>query len=440
MTGRRGSLVVGRWSSGIPLPDKRPTTNDKRRRKDRGGVFVLALAVTAGLVAVLASLAASQRIALMAAANRMEARRAEIAAYSGLQRAIAEFGAQDTALTTNQDPWAILSVAGEDRFVVGRDSFRLEILDASSRINLNTADEAQLGTLPLTDEQIDSVLDWRSANRDARPQGAKDEFYNNLAVPYNAKLGPFDSVNELLLVRGFTPQVLYQVQEGIVNSNTITQGANDQQAVLADLLTSDSQSLNVTSTGETKLNVNQAGVGNLVQRGFPPPLAMTILQGRPYTGLGQVIQRIGFNPTDVTLVLDNLTISSATQRPGLINVNTAPESVLAAIPGMEPDVAQALVARQPTGITSLGELLSVPGFSAQVLQQVVDRLTVNSQTFLVRVEGRAGTARYLLEATLQLTDTGVQVVKVARPPFADMPTRWGWVATPSNDVIITETQ
>ena len=216
-----------------PIPDPR----SPRRRAQRGGVFVIALAILAGLVAVVVSVAATQRAAYHAATNRIEARRAEIAAFSGLQRALAEFGTQDANIATLQDAWAVLSTLGQERFVVGRDDFRLEIVDGSAFLNLNTINEDQLRNMPMTTEQIDSILDWRSANQDPRPEGAKDEFYNNLAEPYNTKLGNFDSVDELLLVRGFTPAALYEVQTDVVNTSTISSGSTQQQPVLAEILT-----------------------------------------------------------------------------------------------------------------------------------------------------------------------------------------------------------
>lgn len=438
-----GCRVLGVGVKDVMGRSQHRTPNTQHRvTRQRGSVFVVSLAVTAGLVAILVSIAASQRVAVHAAINRMEARRAELAAHSGIQRALAEFSAQDPNVTTLQDAWAILSEGGQDQFIVGRESFRLEVVDASSTLDLNTVDETQLLNLPMTTEQIDSLLDWRSGERDPRPEGAKDEYYNNLATPYNAKLGPFDSFSELLLVRGFTPQALYDVQTEIVNTGTTTQGSADTQPVLAELFGTDTRSANVNATGQTLLNVNSnnTNVGTLIQRGFPPLLAVAILQRRPHVGVGSILSTPGVNQTNAALVLDNLTTSGAPTLVGRVNVNTALESVLAALPGMQPDIANAIYSRQTTGITSLSELLSVPGVSLQVLQQIVDRVTVNSQTFRVRVEGRAGKARSLFEATIVLEDGAARVLKVRRAPYSDMPARWGWETEPTRDVIISELQ
>jgi len=64
-----------------------------------------------------------------------------------------------------------------------------------------------------TDEQIrtivDSILDWRDCDKEARINGAEDDYYLGLSRPHRAKNGFFDSPEELLQVRGVTPDVFY---------------------------------------------------------------------------------------------------------------------------------------------------------------------------------------------------------------------------------------
>ena len=57
------------------------------------------------------------------------------------------------------------------------------------------------------DTVIDSILDWRDSNRDHRLNGAEEDYYRGLDPPYSCKDGPFDVVEELLLVRGVTPEL-----------------------------------------------------------------------------------------------------------------------------------------------------------------------------------------------------------------------------------------
>ncbi len=98
---------------------------------------------------------------------------------------------------------------------------RLGISDESSKLNLNTATETQLMILVTAavdgDEEVvpkdivDAILDWR--DKDRKPRGQKEdtegEYYKTLPKPYRVKNGPFDTVEELLLVKGVTGQILY---------------------------------------------------------------------------------------------------------------------------------------------------------------------------------------------------------------------------------------
>ena len=91
---------------------------------------------------------------------------------------------------------------------------------ASSLININTvstttADQALLNNLPLTQQEIDSLLDWTSTSTTARTDGAKDDYYNALPTPYNTKLGTLSTLSELLLIQGWVGVDLY----GTTNTN-----------------------------------------------------------------------------------------------------------------------------------------------------------------------------------------------------------------------------
>jgi len=99
--------------------------------------------------------------------------------------------------------------------------YGVRIIDEGGKISLNRADEALLRkvfeTLGLdTDAQeevVDAILDWRDSDDLHRLHGAEDEYYMKLADPYHVKNGPFDSVDELLMVRGITRELFYGVRE-----------------------------------------------------------------------------------------------------------------------------------------------------------------------------------------------------------------------------------
>jgi len=60
------------------------------------------------------------------------------------------------------------------------------------------------------DTIVDSILDWRDRDTDmTRPNGAENAYYHKQRIPYDAKNGEFESPEELLKVRGVTPQLFY---------------------------------------------------------------------------------------------------------------------------------------------------------------------------------------------------------------------------------------
>lgn len=440
-----------------------------RRPRQRGSIFIITLIVLVGLLIILSSVAATQRTNLRAEENRIEKQRARIAAQSGIERAkevlqemidgSAGSGSSTTstpvsttataaAPTTLNDDWAAFGQNGDERFVVGNGSFRAQIVDLASFVNLNTATEEQLRLLPLTDEQIDSLLDFREAGQDARAEGGKDQYYNNLSKPYNAKLKTFDTYDELLQVKGFTPNVLYQVQTDLVNTATAQPGSSDQQLPLSELTTMYSYSPILNPQGEAKINVGTtAGATDVssaqkLQRiqalGLPPATATSIANGT-WTSIGQLLAA---NPTltqaQQQTILDNLTTSAAPRVQGQINLNTASEAVLSTVPGLTNDLVQAIIQRQPQGFQSLGEITSIPGITGQILQQTGDVFATSSQTFLVRVVGTSGDASFPMEAILDIQNNVIKIVQVFEPPYSDYLQRWGWQDASSTDTSLLE--
>src|SRR6185503_10932343 len=59
----------------------------------------------------------------------------------------------------------------------------------------------------------DSIVDWRDDDDFHQPNGAETEYYESLERPYRAKNAPFDTVEELLLVRGVTRELFYGDEE-----------------------------------------------------------------------------------------------------------------------------------------------------------------------------------------------------------------------------------
>ena len=100
--------------------------------------------------------------------------------------------------------------------------FRWGLENESARLNLNSllvADardpSAALGrqlllTLPgMTDSIADAILDWIDTDNETREFGAERNYYSGLDTPYEPQNGPLESLDQLLMVRDITPQMLY---------------------------------------------------------------------------------------------------------------------------------------------------------------------------------------------------------------------------------------
>lgn len=405
--------------------------------RQRGSAMVLTMAVLAGIVAIVASFSSTLSAEFRARINRVERERAELMAESGLQRAIAELVQPNLnpGATSPEDPWAQLGQRADQNFLLDGGSCRIEIVDAGSLVNLNTATEEQLLRLPLTTEQIDSLLDWRSNDQAQRPEGARDEYYNQLTYPYNAALTSLETLDELLLIKGFTGATLYRQPTDQVNTQYLAATQQQDQPVLAQLVTVYSATIDLSAAGGTKADIANVTQQQLVGLGFPPQQAIQIFSRRTtFQRLGDVFTVPGLDANSASLILDNFTFGTNQAPLGRINLNTASEAVLNTIPGFTPDVAQAVLSMQQQGMTSLGQLVSVPGVSMQVLQQCADLVTVNSTAFLIRVIGTSGRISVPLEALVAVQNGAVTVLQRNRPPVSDPRTLWRWAETTTNDI------
>lgn len=416
------------------------------KRTNRGTSLIITLMVLTALTALVASYAATQRVASRGVVRRNDTLLATRMAEAGIARAMAELSVQTTdvpALLT--DPWATLGQFGSERFVVGSGTFRLEIMDAGALVNINTATQDQLLRLPLTTEQVDSLLDWREAEVGPRPEGAKDEYYTQLYNPYIAAMRPLLSFDELLLIKGFEVATLYEPPTEEQPNPSYVPGTSDQQLSIYQLCTVESQAPASGINGINRTNINNVNVQQMVQAGIPQPTAQAIINARnnvgTFTRLGDVLAVAGVSLEIAGIILDNFVAGGTAEvETGKININTAEESVLTSVPGITSDIAQGIIARQSTGYQALSEITTVPGIDIQILQQSADFFTIASRMFIVRVIGVAGQTTISMQAIIVLEADGPRIVKRIMPPFQDMRNYWRWETEPTADVIVWEKQ
>lgn len=109
-----------------------------------------------------------------------------------------------------------LADRGLDRVPLGAGSYSLRFEDLAGRVNVNRTDPLVLTNLirltavddVRSRELADAVLDWVDADDQHRPQGAERDWYerHRLLPPRN---GPVTQLEELLLVKGMTRDILF---------------------------------------------------------------------------------------------------------------------------------------------------------------------------------------------------------------------------------------
>lgn len=103
---------------------------------------------------------------------------------------------------------------------IGNGSCGIRIIDESGKISLNGLTDSSgpiLKNLLISqgtssenaDIIVDSILDWKDSDDLHHLNGAETEYYQTLAKPYKARNADFETLEELILVRGITPGILY---------------------------------------------------------------------------------------------------------------------------------------------------------------------------------------------------------------------------------------
>jgi len=127
-------------------------------------------------------------------------------------------------------------------FEFGGTSIRISIQDELGKIDLNQTDVSLLaGLLKSAGLELDSanaladkIVDWRTATSLKHLNGAKEQDYRALGRTYLSRNGPFQSVDELLLVIGMTPALFQRIEPAL----TVYSGSQflDQQVAPREVL------------------------------------------------------------------------------------------------------------------------------------------------------------------------------------------------------------
>jgi len=175
-----------------------------------------------------------------------------------------------------QTRFSVIGPLGPDESASDSQSYHFGVTDESGKINLNallkidsTGSKGHdlLMTLPnMTEDVANAILDWLDPDDTPRESGAENDYYQSLSPPYNCKNGPLDSLEELLLVKGVTPQLLFgndRNRNGMLEPEEEESGGLDRG--WSAYLTVYSHELNIDNQNNQRIYVNDPDLNTLSQ-------------------------------------------------------------------------------------------------------------------------------------------------------------------------------
>ena len=182
-------------------------------RSRRAFALLAVLSVIVGAAALGAGLLLVTRDALASAQNRIALSRAVWIAEGCLERARAAIDEALEKEPASNAAWQELDSVVHHSPLIGRCELTLEPTGLTLNVNADESGE-ELRTAMLVagipaaraDSLVDAVLDWRDSDDDSRASGAERSWYTERRRPA-PRNGPFASISELKLVRGFESPV-----------------------------------------------------------------------------------------------------------------------------------------------------------------------------------------------------------------------------------------
>jgi len=387
--------------------------------RSRGTVLILTMWIVLILAGLVLVFGRAMRVEVSASANHVAALQAEAVAQGALRFLVSQVDGTDGNYVPDAGTsfeavpvgdgffWMLNPAVDDDR------NYFFGIRDEASRINLNSASTDMLLKLPgMTAELAAAVVDWRDTDDEVSPGGAEGEYYLLLSDPYYCKNAPFETVDELLLVKEGSLELLHGEdanRNGFLDANE--NDADDADPPdnrdghldrgLRDYLTVYSREPNLSSSGEARINVNDVGARGLsgLLRGVVGEdryfqLMDRVRGGRPFRNILDFRIRTGLTASEFGQIADRLTTTRERTLTGLINVNTAPREVLLCLPGLEESDVDALMTKRSAPDTDLTTIAWVADvLSPEKARLVGDVITTRSFQFSADILGVSGSGR-----------------------------------------------
>jgi DNA uptake protein ComE-like DNA-binding protein len=389
--------------------------HDRPGRAERASVLIIVLWVALGLVGITLYFASSMTQELRASDNRASGLVAD-QAIEGAARyvdwALSNYATNGAIPTNRLFVCEDIPIGDARVWMIGRDAARLAtttasttdgpvfgLVDEASKLNINMAPTNALAWLPGMSSAIaEAIVDWRSTNAVMS--------FNYGSVGYEAKHGPFETVEELRLVYGMTTRVLLgddANHNGILDTNekSLT-GDRSSNPGMLEFTTVYSREPNFHANGSTLTNINtrtelegllkaklSSGRSDEILR----KLGFTARVSPSFTNLLSFYVKSGLTTDDFAKIYGDIAATTNAFVYGRVNINTAPEPVLKALfiaadvdESTATSAAQSLINYRklnPSQISTVAWMATALGTSDKVVAAMVlrDWITTRSYQF-----------------------------------------------------------
>lgn len=343
--------------------------------------------------------------------------RADWACRAGMETAIAILNDDDREYDSFIDLWYDNPTDFND-IELDQAFFTVNVTDEAGKLNINTASKEQLLTLPyMTEEIVDSIVDWRDSDDTISQGGAEAGYYLNLPNGYQIRNANFKTMRELLLVKDITYELLYGSDEhyGWINSLTCYSYDTDKDAT-------DTEKVNVNSANENDLSTNLE---------ISRQQARWIVENRSYNSIGDLLkdnapkeprsssggrgQSQQIDRQTFFQIVDRITTGGEGETAGRVNLNTASKIVLMAVFENNHDLVDEIITYREsseagfTGLSGLGEISSL---SNSDIRKYLNLLSVRSGVYTLSSQAlvTATGALTTVEAVVDRNQSPVEIL------------------------------
>lgn len=279
-------------------------------------------------------------------------------------------------------------------------------------VNVNTADAQQL-------TQIETQ----------QGQGGGQSVFSQAEAESLIQQREFDGFSALIDVQAVSDDLFNNIRDQITAEDP---GGNEENDPEGNRFPFQGPGQEQDDGGQ--VNINTADVETLESLdGIDEGIAERIVNHRDSQGFFQNIDAIKnvkmLTQQEFIGIVDKITLKDGETRTGLININTAPAEVLALLPGMDPEKAQAIVQRREQDppddsplqnyteeeikgnpFTNISELSQLDEINFETFREVAESVTYRSHGYRIQADGVDAAGKVISTCVGIIDRTGDQIV------------------------------